>query len=110
MCLTMPQQVMEIKTPYVKVKNKTGQTKKVLYPKKDLKKGQYVLIQSGAIVRILTDKQAKEAIEILSTYLKPSKKVFMHLPIDNRSELIEDISSQFPDDIVFTKSLETKLF
>ena len=54
----------------------------------------------------ITDK----SIQILSTYLKPKHIIYMHLPVDNRQQIIDSIKMKVPDGVIFEKTLEKRIF
>ncbi|UCG92466.1 MAG: MBL fold metallo-hydrolase [candidate division WOR-3 bacterium] len=54
----------------------------------------------------ITDK----SIQILSTFLKPEHIIYMHLPVDDRQQIINSIKMKVPDGVIFEKTLEERTF
>lgn len=65
MCLTIPKQVLNVKKDGVEVKSANG--RQILGAIIKVKKGDWVLSQNQVIISRITEKQAKEIINLILT-------------------------------------------
>jgi hydrogenase expression/formation protein HypC len=66
MCLAMPGQITKIEGHKATVKY-PGESRAVLVGDEKIKKGDYVMVQMGIVVKILSEKEAKLALKSWKT-------------------------------------------
>jgi hydrogenase assembly chaperone HypC/HupF len=66
MCLAIPGQIVKIKGHKATVKY-PGEERGVLVGDEKIKKGDYVMVQMGIVIKILSEKEAKESLKAWKT-------------------------------------------